>query len=212
MVVGDVGSGQGLWLVVKNKQPQSDRPLVEGDLIRCGKVSLFVRKIRPHGDIQSPPVPRSLTEKTATNISDVEDCPKQCRICLGDSQSIGNPFVSLCSCTGSLAWIHLLCLREWLKNKMSSRETERVVTYTWQPPVCELCKTPLPDTTEIDGVECELVDYHRSDSAYILLEEGDGGDVGHDGTVHVGSLSNGQSLSIVRVPSGSRPPGRYSYQ
>lgn len=38
---------------------------------------------------------------------------KACRICLDDIETEENPFITPCKCSGSMKFIHLLCLREW---------------------------------------------------------------------------------------------------
>lgn len=43
-----------------------------------------------------------------------------CRICLGDDsddQNNENPLVSPCKCMGSMTYIHINCLKEWLNSK-----------------------------------------------------------------------------------------------
>ena len=42
---------------------------------------------------------------------------KACRICLDDTQEEDNPFIIPCKCSGSMRFIHLKCLREWLDSK-----------------------------------------------------------------------------------------------
>ena len=38
---------------------------------------------------------------------------KACRICLDESETEENPFITPCKCAGSMKFIHLLCLQEW---------------------------------------------------------------------------------------------------
>lgn len=45
---------------------------------------------------------------------------KVCRICLEDSEEDENPLISPCKCDGSMKFIHLKCLREWLDSKRIS--------------------------------------------------------------------------------------------
>jgi E3 ubiquitin-protein ligase DOA10 len=48
------------------------------------------------------------------------DSGKACRICLEDIEEPDNPFITPCKCTGSVKFIHLKCLREWLDSKRVS--------------------------------------------------------------------------------------------
>ena len=46
-----------------------------------------------------------------------------CRICLEeeDNKNPGeNPFITPCKCTGSMKFIHVSCLRDWLDAKKQS--------------------------------------------------------------------------------------------
>lgn len=50
----------------------------------------------------------------------VMDSGKVCRICLDeeDPSDLGaNPLITPCSCTGSMRYIHVQCVREWLDSK-----------------------------------------------------------------------------------------------
>ena len=38
---------------------------------------------------------------------------KACRICLDDTDTESNPFITPCQCHGSMRFIHVECLREW---------------------------------------------------------------------------------------------------
>ena len=44
-----------------------------------------------------------------------------CRICLDDEDTSAfgseNPFITPCGCTGSMRFIHVKCVREWLDGK-----------------------------------------------------------------------------------------------
>mmetsp|Transcript_10133 Transcript_10133/g.7604 ORF Transcript_10133/g.7604 Transcript_10133/m.7604 type:complete len:240 (+) Transcript_10133:916-1635(+) len=68
---------------------------------------------------------------------------KACRICLEEEEEGTNPFITPCKCTGSMRYIHLLCLRNWLDSKRVSQKLEGVYSYYWEELVCELCKEPL---------------------------------------------------------------------
>jgi len=47
---------------------------------------------------------------------EVEEKP-QCRFCWGDENTLENPLLSSCKCSGGVRFIHFLCLRQWLKTK-----------------------------------------------------------------------------------------------
>lgn len=69
-----------------------------------------------------------------------------CRICLEDEDpnDMGeNPFITPCSCIGSMKYIHVQCVREWLDNRKQQQQLDGVFSYYWEELSCELCKSPL---------------------------------------------------------------------
>jgi len=47
----------------------------------------------------------------------------QCRFCWGTESSEENPCIVPCNCSGTVGFIHYLCLKNWLCLKMQSKET-----------------------------------------------------------------------------------------
>ena len=45
---------------------------------------------------------------------------RNCRICLDETDTVENPFITPCKCDGSMKFIHLSCLQEWLDSKRVS--------------------------------------------------------------------------------------------
>jgi hypothetical protein len=41
-----------------------------------------------------------------------------CRICLAEDSDHDNPMISPCKCSGTMKFIHLECLKEWLSCKL----------------------------------------------------------------------------------------------
>jgi E3 ubiquitin-protein ligase DOA10 len=68
---------------------------------------------------------------------------RACRICLDEEEDETNPFITPCKCMGSMKFIHLKCLRNWLDSKRVSQKLEGVYSYYWEELVCELCKEAL---------------------------------------------------------------------
>jgi E3 ubiquitin-protein ligase DOA10 len=63
-----------------------------------------------------------------------------CRICLCEEEP-DNPIISPCKCTGSVQYIHLNCIQEWLEGKKHKKETSLVNSYIWRGLECEICKS-----------------------------------------------------------------------
>ena len=77
---------------------------------------------------------------------------KVCRICLDeeDHDDPGeNPFITPCGCQGSMKFIHVNCVREWLDAKKQSQKLDGVYSYYWEELSCELCKEPLKLRNEV---------------------------------------------------------------
>ena len=70
-----------------------------------------------------------------------------CRICLDeeDTTTVGaeNPFITPCACQGSMRFIHVRCVREWLDGKKQSQKLDGVYSYYWEELSCDICKEPL---------------------------------------------------------------------
>lgn len=201
-VVQEYKGGSHLWIVAKSQRGRIPGiPLTEGDTVRLGKVAMAVKRAS-YGSETSPSYPKKRTFGKQDTSEDNEthslNSPGQCRICLGETCTPDNPFIAPCACDGSMKYIHLLCLREWLKSKLSVRESGTVVTYSWQPMTCELCKEPLPETIRCGAGMVELLDFHKPDIAYLMLEDVNTGSLSEK-LMHVVSLPEGDSVRIVSV-------------
>lgn len=65
--------------------------------------------------------------------------PPACKICLSEEEP-GNPLLSPCNCTGSVRYVHLHCIREWLESKKRAHQSASTHSYVWEGIECELCK------------------------------------------------------------------------
>ena len=69
----------------------------------------------------------------------------RCRICLSCENQEENPLIaSPCKCSGSIQFIHVYCLQQWLKSKVVEKITDEVVSYYWQSLECDVCKQKYP--------------------------------------------------------------------
>ena len=62
---------------------------------------------------------------------------KQCRFCLDDTETLENPLLSPCPCTGSIRYVHHLCLKRWAAINPANGQA------------CSICKTPFTLFLEI---------------------------------------------------------------
>ena len=65
-----------------------------------------------------------------------------CRICFEEAFE-DNPLICPCRCLGSVRFIHLDCLRQWLHSKVNTRNTPNTLSYSLKNLQCEICKDNL---------------------------------------------------------------------
>ena len=77
-----------------------------------------------------------------------DDIPKDetetCRICFSNESTEANPLFAPCKCTGTMQFIHYICLKSWLNLKLVSQSTPQLLSYYWKSFECEICKTIYP--------------------------------------------------------------------
>jgi len=125
---------------------------------------------------------------------------KCCRICLSEEEP-GNPIISPCNCTGSVKYIHLDCIREWLEGKKHKKCTPFVNSYIWRGLECEICKAFYKDIVSLEsGKDASLLnfDVHEDAKKYMIIESVTNSS---SKTIHVVNFS---ALSRIKVGRGSQ--------
>ncbi len=147
----------------------------KGDTIKMGRLKFLVKDYRS-GKIQAnmdnndcSPVKKAIRQFEDEECGAEEEVEIecaianekeqiQCKICWDDQQTLENPLLCSCKCDGSVRYIHYNCLTHWLKQKMTLKEEECCVSYTWKQFECEICKTPYPYVFKSQGRKYRLVD------------------------------------------------------
>ena len=84
-----------------------------------------------------------------------------CKICYSSNND--SPLISPCCCTGSLKYIHLNCLHEWLKSKVKiyykNENNIKINAYKLEPVKCEICKEFYPDFIKLKSQLYEICNY-----------------------------------------------------
>ena len=94
----------------------------------------FMREVNDQCDIQSEHT-STLSETTSTN-------GPLCRICFEPSDEDQNILLSPCSCSGSLRYIHVECLRRWLDGQLQVKQFDNGGgSYLIRTLHCEICKS-----------------------------------------------------------------------
>ena len=108
----------------------------------------------------------SIKEPKETNMT------KLCRICYGEEETPDNPLVQPCTCSGSMKYIHLNCLKTWINTSVNIKleSTEYCNVYTYKPAECELCKTHFPDFIRHRGKLYEILDFYSDFDSFLIFE------------------------------------------
>lgn len=160
------GESEGqVWEVVRS---MSRCVLDEGDVVKVGRVLLEVRQISIFG-YDSPKV--ASTKFSVYSFTFHSEGERQaCRICLSDTHTRKDPLISPCQCSGSVKFIHLNCLKEWLKSKLETSSSGKSMIYFWASPLCELCKGKFPLSICMNGVTESLISVHQPKNPFIVLQ------------------------------------------
>jgi hypothetical protein len=147
--------------------------LIAGDVIKLGRIKLklmeikldsrledsvenqtkqFNSKVIEHSNRQvSPQIPVDIPNdapdiELQTLSAKRKKRQNLCRICYCDETEVESPLIQPCSCSGTMKYIHFICLQKWLKSKVVIKAStgENSVCYTLKQVECELCKTLLP--------------------------------------------------------------------
>jgi len=51
-----------------------------------------------------------------------------CRICLSETFTPDNPLINICACMGSVKFMHIDCLQNWMKTRLNVRSTSNSIS------------------------------------------------------------------------------------
>ena len=105
--------------------------------------------------------------------SRIEKKNKTCRICfIPEEDEVNNPLVQPCNCDGSLKYIHLQCLSQWIYTHSCEKLeiNNKCSIYLIKPVVCELCKTKFPDYIKFKNRFFPLINFTNEYNSYLTLE------------------------------------------
>ncbi|CAD8048206.1 unnamed protein product [Paramecium primaurelia] len=157
--------GSRLWLVVRSIQSMfinSGIKLKQGDVIKLGRVKFKIREIQLNQ--------RKLLCELDSSRSSQSDIIS-CRICCSSQDSVQNPLINPCKCTGSIKYIHLNCLKKWLKLKFQTKHSNHCMIYMWKNLECEICKFNYPPIFKSDEHIVDLIELSKpTDQPYVLME------------------------------------------
>ena len=93
-----------------------------------------------------------------------------CRICYNNEESIENPLINPCKCSGSMEYIHYKCLTNWLFSKIENKDSDIIISYNISKFQCELCKENFPDYIKYNNKLYNLILFESKFNQYIVVE------------------------------------------
>ena len=119
---------------------------------------------------QNEDQPNEYDRVISQNAKKFSKAPQCCKFCLGEENEENNPLINPCNCSGSMKYIHVLCLKNWMKSKITTRNFKFLIVYCFKNIHCELCKANIPDKVKLNGEIINLFDLTKPDTNYIILE------------------------------------------
>ena len=97
---------------------------------------------------------------------------KLCRICYLEETNENDPLIQPCLCSGSLKYIHLKCLKQWLgtRNCIKIENNEYCNIFLLKEVDCELCKSKLPDYIRHKNKLYKIIEFHTNFKNYLSFE------------------------------------------
>ena len=94
----------------------------------------------------------------------------QCRICLMEDNDADNPMINPCSCIGTVRFIHVDCIRKWLKSKITTKMFNFLIVHSFKNLECELCKKTFPERIKFKDEIINIYEMQKPENNYIMLE------------------------------------------
>lgn len=197
-------SSKKLWQVVRDPD-SSCHSLAENDILKLGRFKFRVKQmVSSDGDGTQPQL--RLDELQSSPLCRTDDpsasSSAACRICLlegpGDEESENDPLIRPCRCKGTIEYVHLGCLRHWIKGRLNVSDSPSG-SYFYRLLSCELCRSVYPAYIYTGSEKETLVEVPRTVPPFIVLENMVRDTQQHSSRgLHVISLSDNKLLKLGR--------------
>ncbi|CAD8126753.1 unnamed protein product [Paramecium sonneborni] len=155
---------EDVWLVIKSIQQRDGGGLKLqcNDVIRVGKVEIKLKELNfDKGE-------KKQDERETILSQSIDEL--RCRICLLGSESVDDPKIEPCNCSGTMALIHLKCLQHWIVTKYNMESCNSII-FLWDQMKCELCRSNFKRKLQLNGQIVDLVELSkRQFQNYAILE------------------------------------------
>ena len=124
---------------------------------------------------------------------------KTCRICYIDDDTEENPLIQPCICSGTMRYIHLECLKQWIATKSLIKidSNENCTIYKVKYVECELCKSKLPDYIRHNSKLYCVLEFNSDYESYICIESLTV-DKRKNRYLYIGNLDNKKEIKVGR--------------
>lgn len=180
-------SSRKLWLVVRDVAAAGYR-LAEGDVIKLGRFKFRVRQLATPASGDVEPELRLDDNGNACPADCTGNSTAMCRICLLEGPGDDDPLIAPCKCKGSIEYVHLRCLRYWIRGRLNISDNPNG-SYFYQPLACELCKAVYPTHVQQEEKKSPLVEVPRTQPPFVVLESMVRDSQQHSRGLHVISLA-----------------------
>lgn len=185
-----------LWLVVRDLKDRS-HTLAKNDMVKLGRFKIRVRQMVTSSS--EPVHPEEWLEDLGPicATSGRTSSGSSCRICLLEGNTAEDPLVSPCDCKGSVAHVHLSCLRQWIMARLNWSDS-KPGSYYYRPQSCELCKALFPTYLYHQNRRVLLVDMPTPTPPFIVLECHERHQPRVGRVLHISSLAENKILKLGR--------------
>jgi len=158
------------WLVVRDMSPGGCR-LSDNDVIKLGRFRFRVQQLVASANSGAQPELGFFDSGAACcpTSSQGELSSTTCRICLMEGGGDADPLIAPCVCKGSIEYVHLGCLRHWIRDRLNLSDAS-VGSYFYRSLPCELCKSIYPTYVTVGGERTPLAEVPRTQPPFIVLE------------------------------------------
>ncbi|OMJ82108.1 hypothetical protein SteCoe_17272 [Stentor coeruleus] len=169
------------WMII-NSSSISSYQLSQGDIIKIGSFHYRINRMKGFYNsrqLETHSIKASFMSEgglgkvfkdTPTDLSNTLYADFFCRVCRETEDSVDNPFISPCACTGTMGYMHYNCFSEWVLSKLHIEKLDFHQVITWDGIICESCKTEIPDNFKYNNKNFSLLSLLKPHGKHISLE------------------------------------------
>jgi len=183
------GYENAFWQIIERGEHANGYMLKINDVIRLGRVVFRINQIKVIEDEYEKtngPNQKQILESIKAHMKNeingeevLKNPPVErmsisnmcCKICLSETEELDDPMITPCDCTGSVKYVHLKCIQNWVKSKLNMQQNKNIVTIFWKNLYCELCKKKFPLNITHHGQELSLIPIgNKISGSYVVIE------------------------------------------